>query len=371
MKEIEFDTIVGSDLVPNTHYFSGNTGNFTRDSPISKLFKFNGYRGIGNMSGIRRSMQQYRPGALNEKEEAFVVLVDKGDQEDWPNVYNSIDGVLKYHGDNDSPGTHHLATKQKGNSTFQKFFHRAYNDLNSQIVPFFYFQRKQDGSVVYIGIAVPYVAEMIEDNALVLNTFSKSNTDLLFENFIGHFTVLEVTASREWLLDLKRGISDSIHAPNAWLRFLLNRDVSARIELPVNRNKHLNNNLESVGYRMAAYRRTQSKFRQDLLSRRNYCDLCGMNIEPLLVASHIVPWSVSDNYQRQDPDNGLLLCITHDALFDKGFISFQNNGEILISETLPVHEQTRMGISNGMSLSYMPRNMKYLELHQSIVFKSK
>ncbi|MGY0209243.1 HNH endonuclease [Bacillus subtilis] len=62
---------------------------------------------------------------------------------------------------------------------------------------------------------------------------------------------------------------------------------------------------------MAIFRRTQGRFRRGLLERRHGCDLCGMTVEPLLVASHILPWSIADEHQRQDPDNGLLLCVTH------------------------------------------------------------
>lgn len=39
--------------------------------------------------------------------------------------------------------------------------------------------------------------------------------------------------------------------------------------------------------------------------------------ERFLVASHIKTWSHSNNIDRLDIQNGLLLCPNHDALFDK------------------------------------------------------
>ena len=54
----------------------------------------------------------------------------------------------------------------------------------------------------------------------------------------------------------------------------------------------------------------------------------------LLVASHIKPWSISDANEKLDIHNGLLMCPNHDKLFDRGYISFDDTGRILISEKL-------------------------------------
>jgi transposase len=50
-----------------------------------------------------------------------------------------------------------------------------------------------------------------------------------------------------------------------------------------------------------------------------------------LRASHIRPWRDSDNEARLDGENGLLLTPTIDHLFDRGFISFEDDGRLLIS----------------------------------------
>ncbi len=78
----------------------------------------------------------------------------------------------------------------------------------------------------------------------------------------------------------------------------------------------------------------QSVFKKALLIREKKCGLCGITDERFLVASHIKPWSESNNQERLDVNNGFLLCPNHDALFDKGYISFNNDGRILISENL-------------------------------------
>jgi hypothetical protein len=55
---------------------------------------------------------------------------------------------------------------------------------------------------------------------------------------------------------------------------------------------------------------------------------------PVLIASHIKPFRDSEENQRYDPDNGLLLSRTIDSLFDLLYISFHDDGSIIFSERL-------------------------------------
>ena len=370
MDTVSFKDLPMSNLVPERVYLSGDTGNYTRDEPIQRIFKFDGYRGIGNMGGIRRTM--LHASNKSSEEEAFIVLVNSGAQLNWPNVYDTASGILTYHGDNQKPGRDHLSTKQAGNKAFIKYFRRSYEGFGAHIVPFFYFEKLPDGSVKYIGLAVPYVERLDASEALTLERFNENQTGEDFENLVGRFTVLRTTVTREWLLDLKHGRIDSENAPVEWLRFLAERAFDPHVEpsqvQSPNRNKK-KVKMESIGYRMASFRKTQGRFRRELLKRRDCCELCGMAVEPLLVASHIIPWSVADEYQRQDPDNGLLLCVTHDALFDKGFISFKDDGLILISNELPLGERERMLINEDMRLNQLPVNLHYLSLHRQNILK--
>jgi hypothetical protein len=73
----------------------------------------------------------------------------------------------------------------------------------------------------------------------------------------------------------------------------------------------------------------QSPFRKSLLDRWNgQCPLTGIAEPGLLRASHIIAWSVcSDERERLDPENGLLLSALWDAAFDRGLVSFDAGGE--------------------------------------------
>lgn len=78
----------------------------------------------------------------------------------------------------------------------------------------------------------------------------------------------------------------------------------------------------------------QSVFRERLLNKYDCCCLCKVGNPKFLIASHIKPWADSENDEKLDEDNGFLLCPNHDALFDSGYISFDENGTIMISEEL-------------------------------------
>jgi hypothetical protein len=62
----------------------------------------------------------------------------------------------------------------------------------------------------------------------------------------------------------------------------------------------------------------------------NKCLLCELSDSRLLVCSHIKPWRTGES--RLDKNNVLTLCSIHDALFDKGFIAFSDDGKVLYSE---------------------------------------
>lgn len=76
----------------------------------------------------------------------------------------------------------------------------------------------------------------------------------------------------------------------------------------------------------------QGLFRKNCLSLLNHCPFTNIVNPVVLRASHIIPWSrCLTNEDRLNPYNGLTLSPIYDILFDKGLISFENNGQLLIS----------------------------------------
>lgn len=74
------------------------------------------------------------------------------------------------------------------------------------------------------------------------------------------------------------------------------------------------------------------------------CRVTGVGDRRYLRASHIKPWSKSTNSEKLDGANGLLLAPHVDHLFDKGFISFHDDGKLRISTHLPAAVVTAWSI---------------------------
>jgi predicted restriction endonuclease len=110
----------------------------------------------------------------------------------------------------------------------------------------------------------------------------------------------------------------------------------------------------------------QGRFREHLLQQWQGCAITGYPMPAMLVASHIKPWRAANNLERLDPNNGLLLLANLDKAFDKGFISFEHNGKILISATLEKPEV--LGIHKQMKLAVRDAHKPYLHYHRQSVF---
>lgn len=110
----------------------------------------------------------------------------------------------------------------------------------------------------------------------------------------------------------------------------------------------------------------QSVFRDLLLHKFKKCCLCGMDDENLLIASHIKPWADSTRKERVDVENGLLLCPNHDKLFDKGYISFGDDGKIIISNELSETNQRYMNVSIDMNISMSETTKVYMQYHRDL-----
>lgn len=112
-----------------------------------------------------------------------------------------------------------------------------------------------------------------------------------------------------------------------------------------------------------------SKLKEILLNNLKKCQLCNIKKEELLIASHIKPWSKSNSQERLDLNNVLLLCPIHDSLFDKGFISFNDNGEIIISNALSEEDILSLNIDKTLKIALNEKQKEYMEYHRENIFK--
>lgn len=112
----------------------------------------------------------------------------------------------------------------------------------------------------------------------------------------------------------------------------------------------------------------QDVFRDALMEPRGGCGALSCMRLPaeLLRASHIKPWAAVNAQERLDPCNGLLPAVHYDALFDRGLISFADDGRVLISPELEPPVCSFVGLDVGMRLRWMlPGHRTYLHYHRS------
>jgi putative restriction endonuclease len=114
----------------------------------------------------------------------------------------------------------------------------------------------------------------------------------------------------------------------------------------------------------------QGLFKQRVMEIETRCRITGVDNPSYLRASHCKPWRDSSNEERLNGENGLLLTPSIDHLFDRGFIGFEDSGELIISPVAHKPSLKRMGVetervSNVGAFSDGQR--RFLEFHRSSV----
>jgi putative restriction endonuclease len=110
----------------------------------------------------------------------------------------------------------------------------------------------------------------------------------------------------------------------------------------------------------------QGKFRSDVLNLwDNKCPVTEVDMPELLIASHIVPWVLADNDGKVDVYNGLPLSPAIDKLFDRGYVSFSDEGFLLKSDKLQSETLARLGIDQDKKINGLTEEHKYyLQKHR-------
>jgi hypothetical protein len=118
-------------------------------------------------------------------------------------------------------------------------------------------------------------------------------------------------------------------------------------------------------------RRGQGRFRRDVAAvEKKGCRMTGVRQITHLRASHIKPWSDSDDREKLDPHNGLLLSPHIDHLFDRGYISFTDAGELIVSKHLKPGILTAWGVAMRAKVgAFSPAQCFYLGYHRREVFQ--
>lgn len=117
-------------------------------------------------------------------------------------------------------------------------------------------------------------------------------------------------------------------------------------------------------------RRGQGIFKANVRLNEKGCRVTGIDDPMHLRASHIKPWRDSDDEEKLDGCNGLLLSPHVDHLFDKGLISFSGDGTLLLSPVLDHAVLEKWGISPNLNVGHFSSGQSvFLAYHRQIVFR--
>lgn len=173
---------------------------------------------------------------------------------------------------------------------------------------------------------------------------------------------------------LKRGGANS-------LKFeVVTEMLDDAVEESIKKNIRLDDTIRDA---LVKARRGQGKFRSNVEKIEQSCRLTGVTNPLLLIASHIKPWRLCETAdERLDGNNGLMLSPDADHLFDRGFVSFDESGDPLVSKRIPSIDLQRLGLEHlstgfsdiggagsfALAKGFSAEQQGYLEFHRSEVF---
>ena len=109
----------------------------------------------------------------------------------------------------------------------------------------------------------------------------------------------------------------------------------------------------------------QGLFRQRVAEQEPICRVTGLARQEFLIASHIKPWRDCDHQERLDGANGLLLSPHVDKLFDRHWISFDCDGQLIWRHEAAGDALRCWGITTANVIRPFSRLQgQYLELHR-------
>lgn len=117
-------------------------------------------------------------------------------------------------------------------------------------------------------------------------------------------------------------------------------------------------------------RRGQGIFRANVGRIEQHCRITNTNDRLHLIASHIKPWSKSNDEEKLSGYNGLLLSPHVDHLFDRGYLSFEDSGKILISKKLEPQVLEQWHIDGSAHVGAFHKGQRpFLEYHRDVVLE--
>lgn len=193
---------------------------------------------------------------------------------------------------------------------------------------------------------------------------SEDEVRIILEKESLHRLNREKYSSKKAISDFSAGLRKFLD----FVRFDYSKHIQSQIDAEIS-------NIESRADLTATMKETviqsrigQGVFRKDLVKAWGRCSFSGCDMVDILVASHIKPWRVSDDKERIDPFNGLLLLPNFDKLFDKGYITVEQSGKVKLSKYIQGENIEKLNLANLISIPIQERHKPYLEFHNKVIY---
>jgi hypothetical protein len=167
----------------------------------------------------------------------------------------------------------------------------------------------------------------------------------------------------------KEGVTDTSGASRKALVFVLDQVTSP--DTPDQTLDAPTDDAATTATRQVVVRTKQRLFRDRVIKVERGCrvtDICDLRF---LVASHIKPWSKCTDAERVDEANGLLLSPHIDHLFNDGWLTFLEDGQVKLSQALPDEVARALCGNLGATRrrSFNSRQLAFLRYHQENIFR--
>ncbi len=125
----------------------------------------------------------------------------------------------------------------------------------------------------------------------------------------------------------------------------------------------------TINYNSQTKRLKQSAYRERLLENMPFCPFTLVADDRILVACHIKPFSKCESdEEKYDSKNGITMTPTYHTLFDLGYISFEDDGRLLVSPFLSNITKNRLNLKDGDKKRLQTGSAKYLKYHRDNIF---
>jgi len=242
----------------------------------------------------------------------------------------------------------------------------------------------EDGRIIYIAVALSNAYQSPRPKSRKFDKWKKNGyridvdlevlpSPIYTDEFRDELISLYNDKCSPKLFTVRREASQQymVKLPDGAGALLLNvlGDLSVKIQDKLPNAKSNNTKLEATHRDAIVKARIgQGKFRKEVLKLwGGACPVTKVSRPELLIASHIVSWQLSSDVEKIDKFNGLPLTPDIDKLFDKGFISFSNEGELLIHSCIQPRIIEQLGIDLNLKIEGLRAEHKeYLKRHREI-----